>query len=321
MRIFYFCPDLNFPSGGMKRIHRHVQVLVENGYAAAVLHHRSGFAYPWRDGPVPVCAMEKLDGLTAEDVVVIPEGFPLLMKNWRGVEKVVLALNPVHIFEDLPRGETWKDYGIQWVMTPSMTIRSLVQWSMGIHRVLLLSASADETVFYCPPEGKRLEAAYIPRKDTVTPLVEKMLRARGGPSGSVPFVRLKNLTTDQYARRLRRASFFVTTSTAEGVHRSVLEAMACGCICIGFDGLGAGDYIVPEGRRQNFVRVAAMDFISLAKAFDSLVEQTRANDPRIARIRENAMETASRFTVAAEAESILDFWRCFSEERRLKKAS
>ena len=38
LRIFYFCPDLEVKSGGVRRLYRHVDILVRNGFSAAILH-------------------------------------------------------------------------------------------------------------------------------------------------------------------------------------------------------------------------------------------------------------------------------------------
>jgi hypothetical protein len=38
-RIFYLCPDLRSPIGGVKQIYRHVEILDSAGFNATVLHH------------------------------------------------------------------------------------------------------------------------------------------------------------------------------------------------------------------------------------------------------------------------------------------
>lgn len=38
MRIFYVCPDIQAPSGGIKRLYTHVGLLRENGYDAYIMH-------------------------------------------------------------------------------------------------------------------------------------------------------------------------------------------------------------------------------------------------------------------------------------------
>jgi len=90
-----------------------------------------------------------------------------------------------------------------------------------------------------------------------------------------------------------------------------MEAMACGCICIGFDGICGKDYIIPSGDGQNFIRVESMNFIELAEKLGELVESINREDLRVEKIRKNAIITASRFTTEAEKESVLGFWKTY----------
>lgn len=54
MRIFYLCPDCDFPSGGIKRLYTHVELLCDNGYDAYIMHYNKGFKPKWFESQVPV---------------------------------------------------------------------------------------------------------------------------------------------------------------------------------------------------------------------------------------------------------------------------
>ena len=47
MTVYYLCPDLDRPSGGVRVIYRHVDVLNKNGIDAFVVHERIGYRCEW----------------------------------------------------------------------------------------------------------------------------------------------------------------------------------------------------------------------------------------------------------------------------------
>jgi len=55
MAIYYFCPDSDKPSGGVKQIYRHVDVLNRHGMSAYVLHKKPGFRCSWFENDTNIC--------------------------------------------------------------------------------------------------------------------------------------------------------------------------------------------------------------------------------------------------------------------------
>jgi glycosyltransferase involved in cell wall biosynthesis len=54
VRLLYLCPDYIAPSGGIRVIYRHVDILSRNGYDAFVVHEREGFRCTWFENSTPV---------------------------------------------------------------------------------------------------------------------------------------------------------------------------------------------------------------------------------------------------------------------------
>ena len=317
MRIFYVCPDVAEPSGGIKRLYTHVELLRENGYDAYIMHVKKGFKLHWFDSQAPIVYPEDspLSSFDSKDTFVIPEGHPLVMKQFKTlpVKKVVIALNPAHVFQSMPVGENWKNYGINWVMANNKTIKDFIQWSMGIKNIHVIESSVDHSMFYYKPDMKNRQVAYIKKKDTLTPLVENILKSKDASFHELAITAIENLNIQDYAQVLRESKIYLTTSAFEGFPRSIIEAMACGCICIGFHGIGGKDYIIESGRQQNFVLAESMNFIDLSKKLAELVEMIKHKDPRVGVIRQNALATAAGFSPESEKKSILEFWRTFFE--------
>lgn len=315
MRIFYLCPDFSKPSGGIKRLYRHVEILRENSYDAYIMHINEGFKLHWFESPAPIVYTRDLAQLHSEDVLVLTEGLSTVMKQVKPLQfrKVVIALSFAYIFEHMPIGENWKDYGIHWVMASTKTIKDLVQWSMGIENVYIIKSSVDNIMFHYEPDVKKQQITYIKRKDTLSPIVEKILKARSACSDEPDFIAIENLKLQNYAQVLKQSQIYLTTSIHEGINLSVLEAMACGCVCIGFDGVGGREFIVESGEQQNFVRAENVNFIDLAMKLAGLMEMIKQKDPKVEKIRQNGLATAGRFTAELEKKSVLEFWRSFLE--------
>ena len=131
---------------------------------------------------------------------------------------------------------------------------------------------------------------------------------------NLEFIEMKGLTEHDYAAVLRESEIYLTTSEFEGINISVLEAMACGCICIGFDGIGGKDYIIGEGEYQNFIQVEPMNFIELSRQLYDLLTKIDSKDSFVDKIRENDLRTARKFGNDCEAESVLSFWRNYCDK-------
>lgn len=276
-----------------------------------IVHHKKGFKYAWSDSSAPVIYLRDIHKLSDTDVLVIPEGFPDIMKTFRYANKVVIALSSSYIFEVMPLGENWKDYGIDWVMVNSKVTKAFIKWSMGINNVCFIGTAIDHELFNYFPGQKKLQIAYINRKDTLSPLIEKIVKSKSDSFNEIQFIKIEGLSINEYAAVLKQSEIYLTTSQSEGFPRSILEAMACGCICIGFDGMGGKDYIVGSGEKQNFILAESMNFIDLSIQLVELIKRIKKQEPIIELIRKNAISTANELSFDIEKSSILDFWRSY----------
>ena len=310
MNIYYICPDLPNPSGGVKRIYQHVEILRSEGYPAYILHFKAGFKISWFTNDVPVRYMHDQIQWNPTDILVFPEGIPAIIKKFQSTpfRKIVIALSHSYIFPQLPFGENWKDYGVDTVLTPSKTIMEFVKNTMGIENIFLFKTSIDHSVFNDDSKNKILQIAYISRKDGTAEIIEKIMKLK---NILIDFVKIENKSISEYAEILKKSSIFLTTTYHEGIHRSVIEAMACGCICVGYDAIGAKEYIVAAGEKQNFVHVENMNYIELVNKLEATAQLIKNNSPDITKIRENAIKTAAGFSSEGEKQSILEFWKEF----------
>ena len=315
-RIFYFCPDLVIKSGGVRRLYRHVDILVRNGLPAAILHAKKDFILP--DQPrVPVRYLENQGALKKNDIIVIPEGFPSAMLRLKDlpIRRFVIALSWSYIFSTLPDRMDWRDFNIERVLVVSPVIGEMISWSMGLP-THVIDFSINPDLYHYRPEIKTRKIVYIQNKAQDIDAFRRLLAARNPDYvNKFEWMALKDLNEADYAAQIREASIFLNLSTAEGLLNSCFEAMSAGCIIAGFNSVGGQDVLLGQGKGQNSILAPNGDYVSLAYRIEPLLKDLLDNnrqpwDPII----QSGIKGIAHHTPAAEEKSVVDFWNHFNRD-------
>lgn len=305
-RILYFCPDFPQPSGGIKTLYRHAQTLVGMGFDAWIVHQKRPFQVTWHGYEAPTLWLSERPRFTPQDVLVIPEVMPQVMQQTARFsgERIVIALSWSPTYWNLPAGQTWPSYGIHRVITKSQLIEAYLRWSMGIEATLISEYVTPDRYFYSA-EVKRPKISYLTRKERSAAWLHQVLVARGEPFTSFDWMPLRELSEDEYARHLRETAVYITTNMQEGMNSSVLEAMACGCLVVGYSGVGGNVYMEPEGASQNCILVENGNVPALGQRLERVLRVLAADPEAYAHVIRNGLETAHRYqNPAAEADSL-----------------
>ena len=275
-RIIYFSPDFPQPSGGIKTLYRHVTRLVEMGFDAWIVHQKHAFRATWHGYEAPTLWLSERPRFTPEDVLVIPEVMHQVMQQTASFsgERVVIALSWSPTYWNLPAGQTWASFGIRRVMTKSPVIQEYVRWCMGLEATLISEYVTPERYYY-EQATKRPKICYLTRKDRSAAWLQQVLQAKGAPFTGFEWMPLRELSEDEYARHLREATVYVTTNMQEGMNSSVLEAMACGCLVVGFSGIGGGAFMRPEGPGQTAFSSKTAVYLPSAESLKLFCESWR----------------------------------------------
>jgi glycosyltransferase involved in cell wall biosynthesis len=311
-RILYESVDLSSPSGGIRRLYRHVEILNKYGLRASVLHHRRGFKPGWFATNAPVEYWDAGFTLNAGDILVIPEGHTDVIKATAnaGCERVVIALNWANIYARLPIGKDWRDYGIRHVIAGSQYERQFILQSMGLDSTVL--ASGTNTDLFRPAARKKLQIAYMPRKNAeVFHILACTFRCGYPQWNHVPFVPIDSVSHDDVARVMSESAVFLATSFPEGLARPPLEAMASECVVVGFAGRGSLEYME---HGENCYRAEDADVLTLAEYLHVALE--RIVDGRAEPMKAAARKTAGRYSLEREEQAVITFWRRFLAERQ-----
>ena len=304
-RILYVSHDSLVPSGGVKVIYSHVWHLVRNGYPAFVVHNKADFRLPWLKCEVPRLYFEKDLRIFPNDKVVIPEDHNTALEAFRKValKKYVFCQNHFYIFKGMQDHRSWAYFGISGVFCCSEIIGEFVRSVFGYGEVPVIHNAISLDVFR--PGKKKLQIAYMPRKrpfeiDFIRNLFNRMY----GQFKQVSWVCIDKMDEPKVAEVLGESAIFLSTSLYEGFGLPPLEAMACGCIVVGFHGQGGLEY----AKNENGFWCEEGNIIECARTLGHVVALIDNDDEKIGKIKEQALKIAHEYNFIRQEKELIAFW-------------
>ena len=327
--IYYWSPDYNTPVGGLKILYHDVDVLNANGIAAAILHRKRGFRCTWFENATRVAYIGRTK-LTAEDYLVIPEVYGSLyahpehrpkaarvFKKLFASEavKVVFNQNAYNTFGGLSmdmqeRRVLYADQGVKAVMVVSDDNRAYLHQAFPDLKVLRIHNAIDPNLFVFQGE-KKPQICFMPRKNADHALqVINILKFAGDLEG-LTVAPIEGLSEKQTARIMQDSLMFLSFGYPEGFSLPPAEAMSCGCIVVGYHGMGGREYFKPE-----FCFPVEMgDILAFAQTVKAVLQIYREEPATLQRMARQASDFI-RQTYSAEQEraDILECWRFIMDQ-------
>ena len=250
MNIYVLCPDHNRPSGGVRKLYRHVDVLTEHGWPASILHHRPGFCCTWFDHQTRIQYMPDV-ALTPSDYLVVSEVYgPVIHDIQPGVPKVIFNQGCYLTFHgySLEKKDDDPPYlhpdvkAVLVVSEDSRAYLSHVFPGLWIHR---LRYGIEPSLFRYEAQKKR-QIAFMPRRNREA--VRQVINALnyGGVLQGFDLAAIDDRDERETADMLRESLLFLSFSEAEGFGLPPAEAMACGCVVVGYHGMGGREFFLPQ---------------------------------------------------------------------------
>ena len=272
-RILYVSHDVDQPRGGIGVLYDHVAALRDHGFDAFVVHATKGFRYPFGQRNVPVLDGSSSFKVLKTDTLVVPEDYEPVIKACRALvcRKVLFCQNHFLVFQGIAPGETWREFGFTAYLCVSTPIQESMKRWFGVS-ASIVRPSVDAVYFSggVKQNDSPIRLACMPRKGGVhnLRLVQGLLVADGfSRRNELVWCEIDGLSKEQVAERLRDSHIYVSTSVREGLGLPPLEAMAAGCLVVGFTGGGGLDYATPE----NGVWVEDENPWALAEALEQTV--------------------------------------------------
>jgi glycosyltransferase involved in cell wall biosynthesis len=279
-RVYYLSPDLNKPSGGVRNIYRHVDVLGAMGVEATVLHTRPGFRAGWFEHTTRVAAAAEVR-LRPRDVLVPTEWHgPWLHTLPADVRKVVFNQGPYCTFDATPvegsaPGAPYAGIPrLEGLLTVSEDGERLLRYAFPSLAIGRARPVVDRSVFHPGPEPRRRRIGYLARsrRSEERDQLLHILRSRGALAGweLVPI----SGSEAETAALMRTCQLFLSFGYREGFGLPPAEAMASGCYVVGYTALGGTEYFDPA----YCTPVAECDLVAYGTAVEEAMRRTR-DDP------------------------------------------
>ena len=257
--VWMICPDWDKPTGGIRVQYRAVDSLNAAGLSAAIVHHKAGFACTWfhhetRIVPAPDVVVG------ARDVIVVPEVYGSSILNLpRGVRQVIFNQNAYNTLDSLMGDEVaaapYRDNpDLTAVIVVSEDNAELLRYVFPMAPIRRVRVGLDDAVYHPPTQAPSNRIAYMPRRrrDDVAAVLG-LLEMRGVFDRWEP-VAIDGCSEAEVASALRSSRLFLSFSEREGFGLPPCEALACGCIVVGFDGFAGREFFrdpfaiaVPDG--------------------------------------------------------------------------
>lgn len=314
-RLLFVCyPDTNHPIGGVKQIYRQVELLHQAGWEAFVLQEQPGFRADWFSSEAPVLDLEayKASPPSAErDLLVLPETWLHNVPRYLpGIPKVIFNQNAFYSFGlsghcDARTLELYRHPDIQAVVTVSEDSRQLLVEGCGIaaDRCAVLINGIDQTLFHAPAV-KRRRVVFLGRKHVDHARKVALMASAHPRLQGIDFVELPRLRHDEVAAALREALLFLSCGHPEGFGLPLAEAIACGCLVVGYHGLAGRDFALPHMRVVEFG-----DLLGLLQGIDAEIQRFDADPAQVIDERVKASQTIqARYGLEQERECCLRTW-------------
>lgn len=258
--IYVLAPDNDKASGGIKILYRHVDVLNNNGYEASIIHQSKDFRCTWFKNSTCTIDLASVK-IKDDDFLVIPEIYGPHIKNIVALPQIskkakMLIFNQncryTFLGQDinsvlskhlsLPYSDVEKFVATMVVSDDSADYIHSIFPQQNVFRI----HNAINTDTFTYKKASKPQICFMPRKHAEDAIqVLGMLNIRGALE-DVSVVAIDNMNEAQVAKTMQESMFFLSFGYPEGCPLPPCEAMACGCLVIGYDGFGGREYFKPE---------------------------------------------------------------------------
>jgi glycosyltransferase involved in cell wall biosynthesis len=305
---WFICPDFVRPSGGIRKLYRTVDVLNNAGLHAAIVHKRRRFRCEWFEHKTRVVSSTQI-AVGHRDVIVVPEIFGRSIRDLpQNIRQVIFNQNAFLALDSLVREplevESYKNNpNLTAVLAVSEQNAAAIQYAFPGVPVRRVRPGLDPALYYSPTRPKCRRIAFMPRKRTHDAAqVLALLNLRGNLRGW-EIVAIDRRTEIEVADLLRTSQIFLSFSESEGFGLPPLEALACGCLVVGYNGFGGREFF-----QQPFaIAIEDGDIFAFARAVEDVVHLIDKDPTKMAAVGlAGARFVFDRYSLDAERKDLLD---------------
>jgi glycosyltransferase involved in cell wall biosynthesis len=312
-KIFYWMHEATRASGGDKHSYEHVDILNAAGFEAYAVH-LVGERHRWFDNGTRVIGgaqfWEMFD--RQRDYMTVPETLGPFIAALPG-RKVIFNKNLYFGFRTFPLQDSiaariYTGDDVVAILTVSDHNYRHLRFAFPNALVKRVYAGIDPQRYgYRRMDQKKKQVAIVHKNPEEMGVLFQLLRARADAGINrlhdyqVRF--LQGLSAADAAGVMQDAPLLVSLSINEGLPRTILEAMACGCI-IAACGAGPLKEILPPP-----YGFEPGDLVGMAAHIESVLADFPDRLDRWAPTIEIGRQTAAAFSPARQRDVVVDVWR------------
>lgn len=313
MRVGVLCPDHNLPSGGIRILYRQVDILNRQGVKACIIHSKEGFRCSWFENSTKIASIQRIlmaRGRPEFDYVVIPEIYgQSVIPYLKGYKKVLFNQGWCYTFKDYrlgaPLEETlYGDPDTVAVMASSDYIAEYLTFAFPKLKVCRVHCSLNPEIFGHRSEKKK-QICFMPRRNAED--VKQVINILGlrGALDDFKIVQIEDRSEREVAEILKESLIFLSFGHPEGFSLPPAEAMASGCIVIGYHGFGAKEFMKPD---LSFP-IEAGDIPAYVRAVERVIADWNKDPGRLSWMAKQASEyVLNKYSPSREESDLAKFW-------------
>lgn len=258
-------PDTQKIIGGVKQMHRLAEGLNTLGMEASIIQDNASFHPGWFRSSVSTVDKSSWSSNSvlapSTDIVVLPETYITVLATYKpGLPKVIYNQNGHYTFGSTKKKSpldpekivlTYNHPDVVHVLCVSHYDSYLLHKLVGIplEKLSVIPNSIEEDLFYYSTSKDNLISYMVRKNSSDAHIVASLLRMQ-------PWLKdwsievIDGLSQEGVAKQLRRTKIFLSFGHPEGFGLPVAEAMACGCFCIGYSGLGGRELFHVAERQE-----------------------------------------------------------------------
>jgi glycosyltransferase involved in cell wall biosynthesis len=246
-RVIYAVKEPESPGGGIRIHAHHVELLRAAGVDAWLWFRTPGYRLPWFETTAPILSGDRIE-LSQYDVLVVPELYLLPgIDPAPGARKVIFNQNHFLTYwswRDTSDYPGWTPMPEVWAVShESRDVLARLHPDLPIHLV----PNPIDTELFRPGVKARPTIAWMPRRRPLEAAVLDRLLRNDPRSDGVEFCVLSELTEPEVAEALGRTSVFIALGISEGFGLPVAEALAAGCLVVGYPAGGGTELFEAPG--------------------------------------------------------------------------
>lgn len=309
-KIYFCCAASNIPYGGVKVLYKHVDILNKYGFDAFIMHDKPGFRCTWFENTTPIVYLGDTK-IYSKDYLVIPEEiFKKVNSEFRGIKKVVFNQGCYSTFacgysldkQDLVT--PYYDEDLIAALVISEDSRQYLSYVFPGLEVIRIHNAIDPNIFSFQDHKKSI-ISFMTRKNANDILqVINILKFRHALA-DYEIVPIEGKTEKEVAQIMKDTLIFLSFGYQEGFFLPAAEAMACGCVVIGYHGMGGREFFKPEFSFP----ITNGDIISFAQTVEKVIDINKYNRNILKDKGKLAAEyIAKNYSIEQQEEDVVKFW-------------